>query len=128
MTLLIDRRRIWQGGFVLIASLIASLRRAGAAPTSASLQCATNDGADPPRHFAINFTPNNNGWSESEPGSTSDIFKTKSGNYVTIANTTSLRRTDPANTAVAILRNFNPSTAGQGTSGSDGKALETART
>jgi hypothetical protein len=92
------------------------------------LQCATNDHADPQRSFALNFTPGNNGWSESEPGSTSDVFKTKSGNYVTVANTTSLRRTDPANTVVGVLPNFNPSTASQGDTGNRGSALETART
>jgi hypothetical protein len=128
MTRLIDRRNIWRGGLVLFANLIASLKSARAAPTSVSLQCVTNDGADPQRHFAINFTPGNNGWTESEPGSTSDIFKTKSGNYVTVSNVTSLRKQDPANTVVGILNNFNPSTASQGDSGNDGQALETART
>ncbi|APO55344.1 hypothetical protein LUI11_37015 [Bradyrhizobium diazoefficiens] len=128
MTFLANRRSIWQGAVVLIATLVASIRSARAAPTSVSLQCSTNDGADPQRKFAINFTPGNNGWSESEPGGTSDIFKTKSGNFVTVANTTSLRKTDPADTVVGILPNFNPSTAKQGDTGNTGKALETGRT
>jgi hypothetical protein len=127
MFVMSSRRQIWQGTLALIAGMVASVRRATAAPTSVNLQCVTNDGANPQRHFALNFTPGNNGWSQSEPGSTSDIFKTKSGNYVTVVNTTSLRKNDPANTVVAVLRNFNPSTAGQGDSGNDGKALETAR-
>lgn len=122
-----NRRQFWQGTLALITGILTSLRRATAAPTSVNLQCVTNDGTSPQRHFALNFSPGNNGWSQAEPGGTSDIFKTKLGNYVTVANTTSLRKNDPANTVVAVLRNFNPSTAGQGDSGNDGKALETAR-
>jgi hypothetical protein len=127
MSVMSNRRQIWQGALALIAGIGASLRRATAAPTSVNLQCVTNDGANPQRHFALNFKPGENGWSQSEPGSTSDVFKAKSGNYVTVVNTTSLRKNDPANTVVAVLRNFNPSTAVQGDSGNDGKALDTAR-
>jgi hypothetical protein len=98
--------------------------KAYAAPTSVDLQCVTND-VGPVRHFAISFKPATNGWTESEPGGTSDIFRTKSGNYVTVANTTSPKKND---TVIAVLPNFNPSTASEGDTGNSGKALETART
>jgi hypothetical protein len=97
------------------------------APTSVALECETSDGADSHRHFSINFNVAGLHWTQSEPGSSSDLFTTKRGSYVTVVNTTSLRKDDPNNTVVAILRNFNPSTANRGDSGNDGKALETGR-
>jgi hypothetical protein len=125
----VSRRSLCESFLLFVGMLpVGHIRKAHAARTSVGLNCVTNDGANPLRHFAINLTPGNNGWSQSEPGSTSDIFKTKSGNYVTVANTTSLRKNDSKNTVVAVLRNFNPSTGSQGDSGNDGEALETART
>jgi hypothetical protein len=114
--------------FMASSFVLGAFRTANAAPTAVGLQCTTNDGAEPRRTFALNFNPGNGSWSESEPGSTSDIFRTKSGNFVTVANVTSLRRNGPGDTVVGILNNFNPSTAQQGDTGSSGRALETART
>src|SRR5262245_50498597 len=94
-------------------------------PTSVGLQCTTNDGSEPKRTFSINFVATSLTWTQSEPGGTSDIFKTKSGNYVTVANTTSLKKNG---TVVAVLTGFNPSTAKDGDTGNNGKQLETART
>lgn len=94
-------------------------------PTSVGLQCTTNDGAEPNRTFGINFGIAGLTWTQAEPGGTSDIFKTKSGKYVTVANTTSLKKGD---TVVAVLTGFNPSMATDGDAGNNCKQLETART
>ena len=78
------------------------------------------------KNFSVNFVLAGNRWTQGEPGSTSDIFKTHSGNFVVVANTTSLKN-DDTDSVVAVLRNFNPSSASQGDHGNDGKALETGR-
>lgn len=104
---------------------LVSANRALAARTSVGLQCVTMDGgSNRERHFTISFDPTNIMWKQSEPGNTSDVFRSKSGSYVVIANTTSLKN---GNEVVAILRNFNPDSSQQGESGSDGKATQTGR-
>lgn len=125
----IDRRYLLQRIASVAAAIAAGGRGARAAPTAVSLQCVTTDGGENrERHFGINFNVAASRWTESEPGNSSDVFKTKSGNYVTVANVTSLRRDDSARTVVGILQDFNPSTARQGDTRRDGKALETGRT
>lgn len=95
--------------------------------TSVGLLClAIDDGTNPPKNFSMQFVLAGNRWTQSEPGSTSDIFKTHSGNFVVVANTTSLKN-DGTGAVVATIRNFNPSAASEGDHASDGEALETAR-
>ena len=90
------------------------------------LLCVTSDGASPQRHFAINFDVAKSRWTESEPGNTTDLFKTKSGNYVVVANSTSMRA-GSGSTVVGQLNGFNPATATDGSKGTGGQAMETAR-
>jgi hypothetical protein len=90
------------------------------------LLCVTSDGASPQRHFAINFDVANSRWTESEPGNTTDLFKTKSGNYVVVSNSTSMRA-GSGSTVVGQLNGFNPATATDGSKGTGGQAMETAR-
>lgn len=88
---------------------------------SVHLMCRTIDGDE---SFVVNFVMSGSRWTQGEPGSTSKVFKTKSGTFVVVANTASLKS---GNTVVAELRNFNPGPAREGNSGNDGKALETAK-
>lgn len=91
------------------------------------LACVTNtNGEKPEKHFAVNFDLTKTRWSVSEPGNTSEVFKTKSGPYVIVANTTSLKTA--TGQVAGILQDFNPSTAAEHDHRNDGKALETGRT
>lgn len=90
------------------------------------LEClAGGTDTEPPKNFALNFDLAKSTWMEMEPGSTSVVFKTKSGGYVTDAGGTHLR--DAGGKDAGFLQAFNPKLAKEGDHRSDGKANETGR-
>lgn len=102
-------------------------RAALAKPVAVGLQGLAR--ADPPtreKNFSINFNVGAGTWTESEPGSTSEVFKTKAGPYVTVTEGTYLK--DAKGVNAGFLQHFNPETAKEGEGRGDGKANETGRT
>lgn len=108
-----------------MTTITTGWRHAQAARSSVSLQCVTTDGGEKKeQHFGITFDVGASRWMVLD--NTSHVFSTKRGNYVTVSNTTSLRK-DGGTEVVGTLQGFNPSTAQQGASRSDGKAVESGR-
>jgi hypothetical protein len=110
---------------IVCAALVVTVDSDAGSNEVASLLCVTSDGAAPTKHFGITFDVSHSRWSVQEPGK-ADVFPTKSGDYVVVANSTSMRRSGDGK-VVGLLDNFNPATAADGAQGNGGKALESAR-
>ena len=118
----------WKAIFFVTLLMSFTPTLAGSASrTSVNLNCVTtSNGEKPEKPFAIAFNMRTSRWSVSEPGSTSDVFKTKNGPFVTVANVTSLKTA--SGSVAGQLPGFTPSTASEGDQKSDGLAMETGRT
>ena len=123
----LTRRNALQGAaFFFGTSSILLTGRPAVASTAVGLTCVAQAvDTNQPKPFSLNFVPSTNRWTQGETGSTSEVFRAKSGTYNVVALTTYLM--DTTGKQVAILRNLNPDTAIEGEHGNDGKALETAR-
>jgi hypothetical protein len=77
---------------------------------------------DDPDPYRLEIDTNKSTWTVDDPGG--KLFKTKSGKYVVVVNTTSLK--DSSGKVVGTLINFNPNSAKVGDHG-NGEAMETGR-